>query len=79
MATVTIQEIERDPAGYLHRVEAGETLVITRDELPVAEIKPLPGVPRERRPAGLARGQFTVPNDFDDPLPKAVLKDFEGG
>lgn len=30
------------------------------------------------RPYGLAKGQFTVPADFNAPLPQEVLRDFEG-
>jgi hypothetical protein len=30
------------------------------------------------RPIGLAKGQFTVPDDFNTPLPKDVLQTFEG-
>lgn len=30
------------------------------------------------RPYGLAHGQFTVPKDFDDPLPDDILAIFEG-
>lgn len=30
------------------------------------------------RPFGLAKGEFVVPDDFDDPLPEEVLRDFEG-
>jgi hypothetical protein len=30
------------------------------------------------RPSGLARGQFTVPDDFNAPLPEDVLQTFEG-
>lgn len=29
------------------------------------------------RPFGLARGQFVVPDDFDDPLPEEILAEFE--
>jgi hypothetical protein len=36
---------------------------------------PLLGQPR---PFGLAKGQFRVPDDFNDPLPDDVLKTFEG-
>jgi hypothetical protein len=35
---------------------------------------PLP----QLRPIGLAKGQFTVPNDFNAPLPEDVLQTFEG-
>ncbi len=30
------------------------------------------------RPIGLAKGQFTVPDDFNAPLPDDVLQTFEG-
>jgi hypothetical protein len=34
--------------------------------------------PATQRPIGLCEGEFTVPDDFDDPLPPEVLKWFEG-
>jgi antitoxin (DNA-binding transcriptional repressor) of toxin-antitoxin stability system len=78
MTTINIQEIQQDPLGCLRRVEAGETLVVLGDERPVAEIKPLlpPGL--QPRPFGLCSGQFTVPDDFDGPLPEDILQEFEG-
>ncbi len=78
MTTVSINEIQRDPLGYLQRVEDGETLVILRDERPVAEIKPVPPPAGPPRPFGLCAGQFTVPEDFDRPLPEDILREFEG-
>jgi antitoxin (DNA-binding transcriptional repressor) of toxin-antitoxin stability system len=69
MTTISVQEIQRDLLGYLQRVEAGETLLVVRDGVPVAEIKPVPPSPRELRPFGLCAGEFTVPDDFDQPLP----------
>ena len=38
----------------------------------------LPPPPSQPRPGGLAKGQFTVPDDFNAPLPDDVLKAFEG-
>ena len=35
-------------------------------------------VDRPLRPFGLCAGEFAVPDDFDDPLPKEILKEFEG-
>ena len=32
-----------------------------------------------QRPFGLCAGEFTVPDDFDGPLPEQVLREFEGG
>lgn len=69
MTTISLEEIERDPLGYLHRVEAGETLLVVRDDLPVAEIKPVPASSVTLRPFGLCASEFTVPDGFDEPLP----------
>jgi antitoxin (DNA-binding transcriptional repressor) of toxin-antitoxin stability system len=80
MEIVSVEEIRRDPLGYLRRVEAGETLLITRADRPVAEIKPVERGPEEKglRPVGLCTGEFAVPDDFDVPLPEEVLRGFKG-
>jgi antitoxin (DNA-binding transcriptional repressor) of toxin-antitoxin stability system len=78
MSTISVQDIQRDPLGCLRRVEDGETLIILRDERAVAEIKPVPSLAVQPRPFGLCRGQFTVPDDFDQPLPDEILTEFEG-
>ena len=31
-----------------------------------------------RRPFGLCAGDFTVPDDFDDPLPEHLIEEFKG-
>ena len=73
MTRVRVEDIQGDLLGYLRRVEAGETLVILRADRPVAEIKP---VARSPRPYGLCAGEFTVPDDFDMPLPEDVSRPF---
>ena len=37
-----------------------------------------PAPSSQPRPAGLARGQFIVPDDFNAPLPEDILRAFEG-
>jgi antitoxin (DNA-binding transcriptional repressor) of toxin-antitoxin stability system len=78
MSTISIQEIQRDPVAFLDRVEAGEAFLVLRDDRPVAEVKPVPQANRQLRPFGLCAGEFTVPADFDQPLPESILKEFEG-
>ena len=73
---VSVEDVKRDPEGVLRRVLEGETLVVTDQDRPVAEIRPIERV-RRPRPFGLAAGSFVVPDDFDDPLPEDVLRDFE--
>ena len=73
----TIEELEKRPAEYLHRVIDGETIVVYQGTLAVAEIRPLTET-EKLRPVGLAEGEFVVPDDFDDPLPDDMLDAFEG-
>jgi antitoxin (DNA-binding transcriptional repressor) of toxin-antitoxin stability system len=78
MTQVSVEEMQRDLSACLRRVEAGETLLIMRAGKPVAEVKPIGASVETLRPFGLCKGEFTVPDDFDAPLPEDVLKAFEG-
>ncbi len=85
MLNVTINEIQSDPLKYLRLVEEGETVVIIRAEEAlaepsgsyIAEIRPIANS-KKLRPFGLCAGEFTVPDDFDAPLPEDMLGAFEG-
>jgi prevent-host-death family protein len=83
MIEISVDEIKRDLPTYLHRVEAGETLVILKAGEPVAEIKPISSnsiasAPKKLRPFGLCAGEFIVPDDFNEPLPETIIAEFEG-
>ncbi|MEG4944540.1 type II toxin-antitoxin system Phd/YefM family antitoxin [Microcoleus sp. F4-D5] len=77
MLNVTLDEIQRDPSKYLRRVEAGETFIILQADRSSAELRPIPSS-KKLRPFGLCAGEFTVPDDFDAPLPENMLSAFEG-
>ena len=79
MTRVSVEQIKIDLTTYLQRVEDGETILVVRSDKPVAELRPVAtkSAP-ERRPFGLCAGEFTVPDDFDAPLPEEILADFEG-
>jgi len=79
MKKVTLAKAKAGLSALLDRVEAGETVAITRRHRVVAEVRPArPPVRSTRRPFGLARGQFRVPVDFNAPLPEEILGEFEG-
>lgn len=42
MALVSIRELRNGGGGVVDRVERGETITVTRDGKPVAELRPLP-------------------------------------
>jgi antitoxin (DNA-binding transcriptional repressor) of toxin-antitoxin stability system len=78
MSTISVQDIQSDPVGFVRRIEAGEAFVVVRGERSLAEIRPIATVATQPRPFGLCAGRFTVPTDFDAPLPDEILKEFEG-
>jgi antitoxin (DNA-binding transcriptional repressor) of toxin-antitoxin stability system len=78
MSTITLHDLEENPAAVLDRVAAGEHLVVVREGVAVAELRPMPAKRTTPRPFGLAKGQFVVPDDFNAPLPEEILRDFEG-
>ena len=78
MLTVTIDEIQKNLTSYLHQVAAGERIIIMESGKPIAEIKPVSPTSPQLRPYGLCAGEFTVPDDFDAPLPDEILNSFEG-
>ena len=78
MTRVSVEEIQQDVSAFLQRVEAGETLLIVRTGKPIAELKPVVAPAEALRPFGLCAGAFTVPEDFDAPLPEDILNAFEG-
>ncbi|NIR51615.1 type II toxin-antitoxin system Phd/YefM family antitoxin [candidate division KSB1 bacterium] len=76
---ISLDEIEDDLSWFLRRIKAGEPLVILKSGKPLAEIKPvLKPHTSKVRPYGLCKGDFTVPEDFDAPLPDNIIKEFEG-
>ena len=54
----------------------GEEIVIAKYGEPVARLVQIRR-PTARRIPGSARGQFTVPKEFFDPLPPEILNAFE--
>jgi antitoxin (DNA-binding transcriptional repressor) of toxin-antitoxin stability system len=78
MSTISVQDIQRDLVAFLRRVEGGESFLLVSGQHPIAEIRPVPVPATQPRPFGLCAGQFTVPSDFDRPLPEEILTEFEG-
>ena len=74
MVEVGVHEAKTTLSDLMRRVAASEEVTITRDGEPVARLVPVPR--RAPRILGLGRGLFTVPEDFNDPLPDDVLRAF---
>ncbi len=77
MLEVNVHEAKTHLSRLLARVAAGEEIILARAGKPIARLVPYRR-PAEKRPLGLDRGLFEVPEDFDAPLPPEVLTSFEG-
>jgi prevent-host-death family protein len=77
MKEVNTHEAKTQLSRLLRRVAAGEEITIANRGVPVARLVPVP--PKKApRVLGIFRGEFSVPDDFDAPLPDDILDLFEG-
>jgi prevent-host-death family protein len=72
--SVGVHEAKTNLSRLLELVTAGEEVIITRRGEEVARLVP---AQRGGRQLGIDRGRYTVPDDFDAPLPDDVLAVFE--
>lgn len=77
MIKLNIHEAKAHLSRYLAQLKPGESLLICKRNVPVAELRALARPARGRRPIGRAAGAFQVPKSFFDELPAEVLESFE--
>ena len=75
MTVVSVHEAKTHLSRLLRRVASGEEVLISRSGKPVARLVPV--TRPKKRQLGRDRGVFVVPENFDEPLPEDVLRDFE--
>jgi len=78
MSEMSVHEAKAHFSELLRRVQLGETVVVTRHNAPVAEIRPITSATVTRR-FGAFRGEFKVPDDAFLPLTDEELEDWHGG
>jgi len=77
---VSVSEAKHRFSDMLDRIVIGEEVVITNKGEPVAKLVPIPAAEKKcrKRQLGSAKGEFAVPDDFNDPLPKEIEDLFWG-
>ena len=81
MDTLNIHAAKTHFSGLVERAENGETIIIARAGKPVARLVPLEP---EARPApvtsrlGFMKGEFTVPDDFNEMFREEIEAMFNG-
>jgi prevent-host-death family protein len=77
MKPVNIYEAKTRLSQLVELAAAGQDVVIARAGRPVARLTRLAGTGAKRR-LGLLNGRFRIPDDFNRPLPDAIVRAFEG-
>lgn len=80
MISLNVNEAKAGLSKYLAAVEAGETVVICRRNVPIAELRAVPSlVAKAPRPFGLSVDKgVPIPDSFFDELPEDLLRAFSG-
>jgi prevent-host-death family protein len=81
MTQVSIREAKNKLTELARRVEAGETITVTRNGKPVMELVPATkkgginweGLAAFKKEHGITNFFGEIPTDFDDPLPEDFL------
>jgi antitoxin (DNA-binding transcriptional repressor) of toxin-antitoxin stability system len=72
MSTVTVEEAQAKLPELIAHLAAGEELIITRDQQPIARLSAEPPPRRKPRKAGSGKGMLTILAEDDE-----HLKDFK--
>ena len=81
MISSNINEIKTNFSSFLAKVSNGETVLVCKRNVPIAEIKPVAALPNKKRPIGLAGKEypdFEISDAFFDPLPDDMVAAFNG-
>jgi len=75
-----IHEIKSKLSRYLAAVMKGETVIIARRNVPIAEIRPISAKRTTARPIGKGPNEpdYQLSEAFWEPLPEELLKSFGG-
>jgi antitoxin (DNA-binding transcriptional repressor) of toxin-antitoxin stability system len=79
MLKLNIHEIKSQLSKYIDMVEAGETVVVCKRNIPVAEIRAIEKKKKRTPILGSAAGLVDIKPSFYEPMTEEELADWEGG
>ena len=74
---LNIHEAKTHLSRIVEEVAAGKEVIIAKAGKPMARLSPVTAHVKKKK-LGLLKGRIKVPDDFNAPLPDAVLGGFEG-
>ncbi len=77
MIAVTMHKAKTNLSQLVAEAEAGEEVIIMRDDVPAVRLVPV-SQPKPVRKFGALAGKVTLTDAFFEPLPESELTDWEG-
>ena len=78
MKQLNIHEAKAKLSSLVDQAARGRSIIIAKSGTPLARLGPISELPGRKVRFGLMKGEITIADDFDAPLPDAVLRAFEG-
>lgn len=72
---ISIEELAARLPGLIEQIRNGDEVVINEGGQAIARVVPVRHERKPRQPGG-AKGLIHISDDFNDPLPEHILKDF---
>ncbi|MCE3237206.1 MAG: Prevent host death protein Phd antitoxin [Gammaproteobacteria bacterium] len=78
MTIVNIHQAKTHFSKLVDAVMKGEEILIAKAGKPAAKLVPISFGKKPKRSPGALKGKIRISRDFDAPLPKDILDQFEG-
>ncbi len=70
MKAISVNEFYSNFQKYMGIILRGENIVLSRNKKRIALIEPIKE--NSKRPFGLCKGEFVLPDNFNEPLPNDI-------
>jgi antitoxin (DNA-binding transcriptional repressor) of toxin-antitoxin stability system len=67
MIKLNVHQAKTHLSRYLARLARGESILLCKRNIPIAEIRPIRARRKVKRPVGLAKVKFNIPANFLNP------------
>lgn len=77
MKQLNIHEAKAKLSSLVDQAARGKSIIIAKSGTPLARLGPISEPPARKIKFGFMKGEIMIADDFDAPLPDAVLRLFE--
>lgn len=77
MKQLNIHEAKAKLSNLVDQAARGKSIIIAKSGTPLARLGPISETPKKIR-FGFMKGEITIADDFDAPLPDDIIRSFEG-